>query len=114
MLDGFSEKLGGQVEYGSIAISILPRPCMVLHEGRLSIPGRITGTLKTLTLYPEVLPLLKGDVRFSRIQAETPDFKLNLPKQPENDGKGEDGFSPAFLEKKVAPLLAGASSSRCC
>ncbi|MBL7211691.1 MAG: AsmA-like C-terminal domain-containing protein [Desulfobacteraceae bacterium] len=106
VLAGFSEKLGGQVEYGSIALSILPRPCMVLHEGRLSIPGRITGTLKTLTLYPEVLPLLKGDVRFSRIQADTPDFKLNLPKQTENDEKGKGGFSPAFLEKKMAPLLA--------
>jgi len=106
VLAGFSEKLGGQVEYGRIDLSILPRPCMVLHEGKLSIPGKITGTLKTLTLYPEVLPLLKGDVRFSRIQAETPDFKLNLPKQLENDEEGEGGFSPALLEKKVAPLLA--------
>jgi len=52
VLAGFSEKLGGQVEYGRIDLSILPRPCMVLHEGKLSIPGKITGTLKTLTLYP--------------------------------------------------------------
>jgi len=106
VLASFSEKLGGQVEYKGIDLSILPRPRLVLHKGSLSIPGQITGTLESLAIYPQVLPLLKGQVRISKIQAVAPDFKMILPQRPENDEKGEDGFSPALIEKKVAPILA--------
>ncbi len=106
VLASFSQKLGGQVEYQRIGISILPRPCLVLHEGNLSIPGKITGTMESLTIYPKVLPLLKGQVRISKLLADAPDFKIDLPRQPKNHEKGGDDISLALIEKKVTPILA--------
>ena len=59
VLAAFSENLGGQVEYKKIGLSFLPRPRLVLYKVSLSIPGKITGTLKSLTLYPEILRFLR-------------------------------------------------------
>lgn len=106
VLAAFSENLGGQVEYKKIGLSFLPRPHLVLYKVSLSIPGKITGTLKSLTLYPEILPFLKGNVRFSEIYVDTPDFKLPLPAQPKSDKKGGNGFSPALFRDKLSSIVA--------
>jgi len=106
VLAAFSENLDGQVEYKKIDLSFLPRPRLVLNKVSLSIPGKITGTLKSLTLYPEILPFLKGNVRFSEIHVNAPDFKLSQPARPKSDKKGETGFSSAVFSEKLSSIVA--------
>jgi hypothetical protein len=74
-----SRELGGTVKYQRLDISLYPRPHVVFQETRLSIPKTARGTLKSISIYPQLLPLLKGDLFVSRIMVHEPDLKVALP-----------------------------------
>jgi hypothetical protein len=74
-----SEKLGGKVSYESIDLSIFPRPHVTVKQLHLAYPHTFRGTLESLTIYPHLLPLLKRQFQFSRIQILEPDFRIILP-----------------------------------
>jgi hypothetical protein len=74
-----SEKLGGKVSYERIDVSLFPRPHVIIRQLRLAYPRTFRGTLQSLTIYPQVLPFLRGHLRFSRIQVLEPDFTIILP-----------------------------------
>ncbi|MFH1242532.1 MAG: hypothetical protein V1689_09235, partial [Pseudomonadota bacterium] len=106
ILTALSKELGGQVEYQGIDLSFLPRPRVVVNRGRLVIPGKATGSLESLTLYPAVFPLLAGKVRISKVRAIAPEFRVLLTQRPEA-GKKEGGFpSLKGIKEKVTPFLA--------
>ena len=102
-----SQKLGGELEFQRIALSFLPRPRVVIHQASLSIPGKISGTLKSLGVHPKILPLLRGKLRIAEVQIERPDFKMSLP---EIRVKKTERTKPAApspdIKKTLAHLLA--------
>ena len=101
-----SQKVGAAVEFQRVGLSFFPRPRVVIHQGSVSIPGKVTGTLESLTIYPEILPLLTGNVQIALLQVEAPDFKMNLPEGPEKKKERLKALSFATIEEKVAPVLA--------
>ncbi len=106
ILTALSRELGGQVEYQSISLSFLPRPRVVVNQGRLFIPGKASGSLESLTLYPAVFPLLAGKVRISSVRAIAPELRVVLTQRPDADKK-EGGFpSLKGIKEKVIPFLA--------
>ncbi|MFQ6077774.1 MAG: AsmA family protein, partial [Thermodesulfobacteriota bacterium] len=101
-----SQKVGGHVEFQRLDVSFFPRPRAVIHHGNLSIPGKVTGTLESLTMYPEILPLFRGKVQIAMLQVEAPDFKLNLPERSGENKVGLKAFSFSSIEDTVGPVLA--------
>jgi hypothetical protein len=57
ILATISQQVGGDVEFQRVDLLFFPRPRVVIHQGNLSIPGKVTGTLESLTMYPKILPL---------------------------------------------------------
>jgi hypothetical protein len=105
VLTTISQRVGGKLEFQRVDLSFFPRPRVVVHEGSLSFPGKAAGTIKSLTLYPRILPLLRGNMEIARLRVEAPDVKMKLPERPEQK-EGEPGaFSSAFIEENVAPIL---------
>ena len=51
-----SKAVGGKVECQRVELSFLPLPHVVIRNGSLSIPGTVSGNLKSLTVYPEIYP----------------------------------------------------------
>jgi hypothetical protein len=74
-----AEKLGGKVSYEKIDISLFPRPRVTIEQLRLAYPRTFRGTLRSLSISPQVLPLLKGRVQFSKIRIQEPDFRIIMP-----------------------------------
>lgn len=105
ILAEISKKVGGRVNFQRIDISLLHRTHVVIHQASLSIPGKITGTLATATLYPEILPLLRGKIRISSIQIETPNITLPLPEKPPEKEEKAKNFSPEIISQFMTPLL---------
>ncbi len=70
ILSGISEKLGGKVSFRRVDIAILPRPCVVVHQAQLALAEDIKGTVESLRIYPEILPLLSGKIRIARISVQ--------------------------------------------
>ncbi len=101
-----SEEVGGELEYRSIDLSFFPRPRLIIQGASLSIPGKIVGTLESLKIYPKILPILRGRVRIALVRVETLQFKMALPKPPGEREEKPKTFSPATIEKTVAPALA--------
>ena len=74
------EKLvGGKVSYEKIDISLFPRPQVTIEGLRLAYPRTFKGTLGSLSIFPQILPLFKGRVAFSKIRIQEPDFRIIMP-----------------------------------
>ena len=101
-----SQQVGGEVEFKRVDLSFFPRPRVVIHHGNLSIPGKVTGTLESLTIYPEILPLFRGKVQIAMLRVEAPDVKMKLPERLEENKEGLKVFSFSTIEDKVGPFLA--------
>ncbi len=74
-----SEKLGGKVSYERIDLSLFPRPHVIVRQLRIAYPRTFRGTVQSLTIYPDLFPLFRGQLQFSRIQVLEPDFTIILP-----------------------------------
>ena len=74
----FRRETGGQCSFGKMALSFFPRPHAVVHQGNFSFPGRKSLTFKSASVYPELLPILKGEFRLSHIQLSSPRIIIDL------------------------------------
>ncbi|EFK10114.1 conserved hypothetical protein [delta proteobacterium NaphS2] len=74
----FNRETGGQCGFGKIAVSFLPRPHAVIHQGNCSFPGEKSLTFKSVSVYPELLPLFKGEFRPSHTRFISPRIIIDL------------------------------------
>lgn len=109
IIDEFSQKIGGTVETQSIDLFFFPRPSIMLHGGRVSIPEKLSGTFSSLSVYPAVLPLLRGNVRISRLALDRPDFQVRLPENRAIEGLKQ--FSVKTIGEKAASIMAKVAST---
>jgi hypothetical protein len=97
--------IGGKVEYQRVDLLFFPRPRVLIHQVSLTVPEIAVGTLKSLRIYPAILPLLKGQVQIARLQVDAPDFEMELPQKPEKERASLE--SPTFeaVREKVTSFL---------
>ena len=103
-----SQKVGGEVEYESVDLTIFPLPHAVFRQGTISIPGTASGSMESLSVYPKILPLFTGKLKFSEIRVASPDIKVILPGKTVDKHKKEKS-DKHFLDsakEKVSLLLA--------
>ena len=106
ILASASEKVGGDVKCQKIGLSFFPYPHAVIEGVTLSIPGKVSGSLDTLSVYPEILPLFRGKLYLSEMQVERPDFRVNLPEKPEGGKKRKEPTPGVDVEKALSQALA--------
>jgi len=105
-LSSISEKVGGEVKFQRFDLSFFPLPHVVLHQLSLSIPGKVSGTLESLRVYPKLPPLIRGKLQIAELQGEAPDFKMELPKRPKKGSQRPKSAPSADIEETLAHLLA--------
>lgn len=95
-----SRALGGPVTYKRAGLSIFPHPHVRISDPRLSIPGKLSGTMAAIDIYAELRPLLTGTVRITAVWLDHPDIALILlaDRRP--------GEIPAFSLPPVSLLVA--------
>jgi len=71
IINDFSEKIHGTLTFHAIELKIFPRPRITIQNVMLVIPGKGDGTIRTLTAYPKILPLLWGKLRISNLAIDT-------------------------------------------
>ena len=99
-----SQKLGGQIEFQKVDLSVFPRPRVIIQQARLSFREKAEGTIKSLKIFPQLIPLLSGKLRIEKVQFESPDFSFTIPKK-------EEAPSIAEVEKKISVILNNLSSN---
>ncbi|HYA87030.1 MAG TPA: AsmA-like C-terminal domain-containing protein [Nitrospirota bacterium] len=74
-----SQEFGGTIQYQRLNISIFPRPYIVFLGTHFSIPKTVKGVVKSISIYPQLSPLVKGKLFISRIRIQEPDLTITLP-----------------------------------
>ena len=99
-----SRDLGGSLNYERIALSILPRPRIILHRLKIEIPGKVSAALESLDIYPALLPLLHGNLQITEVHLERPGVTVALPEVPgpKRKQKGPASGAGSSLEQVLA------------
>ena len=101
-----SETVEAPFRYERIDLSYFPSPRAVIHQARLSGPGNVSATLKSLTVYPKLSALLKGKIQITLVHIEAPSVKMELPKGPGKKKVEKESGSPATLAEEMVSVLA--------
>ena len=78
-----AEKVPGTFDIRDAEMVWFPLPRLIVHQARLTIPGKFEGTVETIRVFLKVVPLLKGDVKLSRLQLIKPVVTVVLPERTE-------------------------------
>jgi hypothetical protein len=109
ILTEFSQTIEGRLEVQRIDMHFFPRPSILFRGGSISVPEKTSGTFDSLSIYPEISMLLRGQVRIARIALESPDFQVSLP---DDLGKmeGLEQFSLKAIDDGLASITAKVAS----
>jgi hypothetical protein len=75
---------GAEVSIGEMHLSLLPLPHVVLERASLSLPDVARLEVHVASVYPRILPLLSGNLRFSRIRLSGLEASFRSPPQQTN------------------------------
>lgn len=78
ILTDLSHKIGGRVSSKSIDISLLPSPHLSFRQMHFSREGTFAGSMESLVVYPQLFPLMRGEVKPARLQLVAPNFELKI------------------------------------
>jgi hypothetical protein len=91
VMGGLTRRTGVQVYAQTVDLSLFPRPRVALRQATLSLQDAVQATMDSLTVYPALLPLLRGHVSLSRVLAIAPDVRISL------SSAGESGQATSAL-----------------
>jgi len=90
-----SKVMGGDVEFQGMDLFLFPYPKVVFNQFRLVIAGKATVAVGTLSIRPEIIPLLSGSVRFSSMTFHSPIIDVM---HPWDGGKEQKPRSADYLK----------------
>jgi AsmA-like C-terminal region/AsmA family len=105
-----SQQLGGEVQFRTLRLSVLPRPHVSLDQVSLSFPGSVEGTVESISVYPKLLPLVRGKVQLAELRLAGAHLRIRLPRLPGAGETPHGGSSVADVKKAVASALGAAAS----
>ena len=95
-------RTGIHLSYARAEVTFFPRPRVVILGVTIDVPGLAAGTVATLQVDLELIPLLRGNVRNGTILLEDPDFRVRIPPK----ATPEKSFSLEEFEGTLSSLLA--------
>jgi hypothetical protein len=91
-----------QVDFKKLEILLMPAPHIALSQVRISVPGLLSGTVQSLSLFPRILPLFTGRLELSQLRFTSPDMEITVPDAFEN----ERYTGPSSANHEDVPLEA--------
>ncbi|MCK7513266.1 MAG: hypothetical protein MZV70_60705 [Desulfobacterales bacterium] len=90
-----ADALGGRFSYERLRVSLFPRPCASLLGVAFAQDPSLAVTAAEVTVCPQLLPLLRGELRPARIRAHAPDIRFSGPLLPAGGRGLRGGNRPA-------------------
>ena len=91
---------------GRIELSYLPRLEVVIRKLELSSPGKVHGAVRSVSISPVLLSLLRGRFRLSTVRVDGPDLTVDTPVA----AKEEKPASRPDPLQSLTPLVASLAS----
>lgn len=99
-----TEQTGGRIDFTAIDLSYFPRLSLEFRQVSLTIPDLADGTVAALRVEPQLLSLLRGDLRSARVELDSPRFSLELP-ETKPDATPAQPSAPAESGKRQAAAI---------
>ena len=93
-------KTNGNVAFGNIDLTWLPKPAVVVHGATLSFTDKITGRIQSIEVYPSIVGLFRGRLDISQVEVTGPALAVHLPEP------GAEPFNIDEIEGKIRTLVA--------
>ncbi len=101
-----SRSLNSEVQAGDVALSLLPRPCVVAHGVSLAFSSGASASIKKASVYLALLPLLRGDVQPAQVSLDTPEMNVPLPEKKIPAATLAADFSIAGMQQQAVAAIA--------
>jgi hypothetical protein len=89
-----AQKKIGKIDYHKAYLSVLPLPHLTIEKMSFSSPQGIVASVDNLEIYPELLPLFRGQLRLFEVVMGSPEFKVVLSDEHAKKGvSGKDSSS---------------------
>ncbi|MBP8646229.1 MAG: AsmA-like C-terminal region-containing protein [Syntrophobacteraceae bacterium] len=106
---GIEKKLHCRVSFSSLDFRFVPWPRMIIHDGKLSCPGRLDGSFNTAKIFPRLISLLFGKIEIQRLHILSPDFRLRLTDLPvpasPTLGEAHERFKPELVLSSISSII---------
>ena len=103
-----SQMIAGEMQYRGAELTFFPEPRVVIHQVRIVIPDKAIISMERMTVVSQIIPLIKGKVKISLVQAEQPAISLDLagggPKKEKTEEESIRLFSRVISET-IAPFV---------
>ena len=110
LLEEINRRIGCTGECTLLTVSLFPRPKATVHDPTISFGSDATFTARSLTILPQVLPLLRGRVEVAEVDLESPVATISLPRVlPDTDTRDPaavSGPSATVVQNTIFPLFA--------
>jgi hypothetical protein len=99
----FLKETGGRIAFEKSDLLLFPIPHVDFRQVSISVPNKATGLIQFVDVYPDVQSLLRGDLKFSRLEVGSPRFSIALSEQPEKTSLEQ-------IEQKIKSVVTGLTS----
>lgn len=82
----FSRQTGGTLAYRSVDLSWFPSVHAVIHNVNISLPGKVQASVRTLQVYPEILPLFRRKLVIRKLRIGSPEVAIMMPVHADEGG----------------------------
>ena len=92
-------KTNGNVAFGNIDLTWLPKPAVVVGGATLSFADNVSGKIQSIEVYPSIMGLFRGRLDISRVEVVSPAIAVHLPEW------SEEPFDIDSIEGQIRALV---------
>ncbi|MDF1591593.1 MAG: AsmA-like C-terminal domain-containing protein [Desulfobacterales bacterium] len=109
LISTLSQKIGGEVKFQKIRLSILPRPHVAVIEGRLTVPETFQADWTSLSMSARLLPLFIGKIDIGAITVDHPKITIIVTRKAAETADGRQQPIAAGIAEKMKTLIGVAA-----
>ena len=104
-----SRQIGGEVDFGEVAPRFFPMPHITVSGGRFQVKDLAEGTVASLSIFPEILPVFQAEFKPAKIILTSPSVRIEIPEVSPSPKAGNVSPEPPGvdgLEARVSAIIA--------
>ncbi len=101
---------GDIVEFERVGVAIFPRPGLTFSLVKINIPARTSVRMESVEIYPQILPLLIGEVRIAKVRFQEPHIIVNITDKPKQRRVENKPSLPAKIIENITSVISSIQS----
>ncbi|CAB5079143.1 hypothetical protein D3OALGB2SA_125 [Olavius algarvensis associated proteobacterium Delta 3] len=101
-----SKQIGGEVILGPVEARLFPMPHIIIRGSRFSVGDVAEGTVASLSVFPELLPIFQATFKPSKVLLTSPAVQIRLPQATQAQGSPDASPRPAGIQAKLSDIIA--------